>query len=184
MLRNILRRLDRYSSYKKDPEADDLTSEEFASIKWPKFKIVVATEEDAHEMRLAFRAMHECREFMGIMNDSIMVNTLAHQYDPECNNIEVDWVECHGGYTINGIPFDDVDELSCPSCGQLYGHHGTKVCTDTYECSACVNQTILQSMSQKEFFSDINKLPNPSEDLSTMMDAKEFIRKILNYEVD
>lgn len=26
---------------------------------------------------------------------------------------------------------------SCPSCGQLYGHHNTKVCTECEECSKC-----------------------------------------------
>lgn len=26
---------------------------------------------------------------------------------------------------------------SCPSCGQLYGHHNTKVCETCEECSTC-----------------------------------------------
>ena len=33
-----------------------------------------------------------------------------------------------------GLPRKDV---SCPSCGELYGSHNTKVCVDCEECSRC-----------------------------------------------
>jgi hypothetical protein len=29
---------------------------------------------------------------------------------------------------------------SCPGCGQIYGHHKTKVCQDCAECSSCCKQ--------------------------------------------
>ena len=41
-------------------------------------------------------------------------------------------------YNINekyGIP---VEEISCPGCGRIYGHHNTKVDINSQECSACV----------------------------------------------
>jgi hypothetical protein len=33
-----------------------------------------------------------------------------------------------------GIPQEDI---SCPECGNKYGHRRTKVCTNCEECSAC-----------------------------------------------
>lgn len=35
---------------------------------------------------------------------------------------------------IYGIP---TKEISCPGCGQKYGHHNTKVDINTQECSSC-----------------------------------------------
>ncbi len=29
------------------------------------------------------------------------------------------------------------DEVSCPSCGKIYGHHRTKVCSQCEECEPC-----------------------------------------------
>lgn len=36
-----------------------------------------------------------------------------------------------------GVP---VELISCPGCGQKYGHHNTKVDTISEECSSCVKQ--------------------------------------------
>lgn len=36
-----------------------------------------------------------------------------------------------------GIP---LKEISCPSCGQKYGHHGTIVDLNSNECSSCVKE--------------------------------------------
>ena len=40
---------------------------------------------------------------------------------------------------------DDIDKdwgvplkyISCPGCGQKYGHHNTKACENCQECSTC-----------------------------------------------
>jgi len=29
------------------------------------------------------------------------------------------------------------EHVSCPGCGQVYGHHNTKVCKNCEECSLC-----------------------------------------------
>lgn len=36
-----------------------------------------------------------------------------------------------------GVP---LSEISCPGCGQKYGHHNTKVDVVTQECSSCVKE--------------------------------------------
>lgn len=33
-----------------------------------------------------------------------------------------------------GVPKEDV---SCPGCGHVYGHHRTTVCSECEECSSC-----------------------------------------------
>ena len=51
------------------------------------------------------------------------------------------------------------DMISCPGCGQRYGHHNTKVDTESEECSSCVKQA---------GYDNIN-----------LVDADTFIRSIL-----
>lgn len=36
-----------------------------------------------------------------------------------------------------GVP---LEEISCPGCGQKYGHHNTKVDLNTQECSSCAKE--------------------------------------------
>lgn len=62
-------------------------------------------------------------------------------------------------YDINkkyGIP---VEEISCPGCGQKYGHHNTKVDINSQECSACAKEfrrvKDLDLVSAKEFIENI-----------------------------
>lgn len=57
-----------------------------------------------------------------------------------------------------GIP---VEEISCPGCGQKYGHHNTKVDKISQECSTCVKK-----FGYKEV---------------ELVESKEFIEKILGY---
>lgn len=52
-----------------------------------------------------------------------------------------------------------IEEISCPGCGQKYGHHNTKVDTISEECSACVKE-----WERTEF---------------NLVDAKYFIENIL-----
>lgn len=33
-----------------------------------------------------------------------------------------------------------IEEISCPGCGQRYGHHNTKVDIHSQECSSCVKE--------------------------------------------
>lgn len=33
-----------------------------------------------------------------------------------------------------------IEEISCPGCGQKYGHHKTKVDINSQECSKCVKE--------------------------------------------
>lgn len=51
-----------------------------------------------------------------------------------------------------GVP---VKEISCPGCGQKYGHHNTKVDVNTQECSSCAKEfhdkKTLNLISAKEF---------------------------------
>jgi len=56
-----------------------------------------------------------------------------------------------------GVPRE---EISCPSCGQKYGHHKTKVDTNTQECVPCA----------KLRGGEINEIT-----------AEEFIEKTLGY---
>lgn len=30
-----------------------------------------------------------------------------------------------------------IEDISCPGCGQRFGHHGSLSCTDCEECSSC-----------------------------------------------
>lgn len=53
-----------------------------------------------------------------------------------------------------------LEEISCPGCGQIYGHHNTKVDLNSSECSTCV------------------RYRNDKTDFVT---AKEFIENILGY---
>lgn len=44
------------------------------------------------------------------------------------------------GYNIDktyGVPKEDI---SCPSCGQRYGHHNTLVDANSQECSKCAKE--------------------------------------------
>jgi len=55
---------------------------------------------------------------------------------------------------IYGIP---VEEISCPGCGQRYGHHNTKVDINSEECSSCAKRfgyTPIELVSAKEFIED------------------------------
>lgn len=56
-----------------------------------------------------------------------------------------------------GVP---VEEISCPGCGQKYGHHNTKVDLNSQECSSCAKER-----------------GEPVE----LITAKEFIEKILGF---
>lgn len=59
-------------------------------------------------------------------------------------------------------------EISCPGCGQKYGHHNTSVCPDCQECSKCCvdSKRALQLDS-------CNK--------ENYMSAKKYIEEILGY---
>lgn len=59
---------------------------------------------------------------------------------------------------VYGVP---TKEISCPGCGQKYGHHRTKVDTISQECSACVNEFKYKKVD--------------------LVDAKYFIEEILGY---
>ncbi len=69
-----------------------------------------------------------------------------------------------------GIP---KEEISCPSCGLVYGHHNTKVNKITEECSSCdkVRKNVYGD-------NDINNIENKEE---MLISAKEFIENILGY---
>ena len=45
-----------------------------------------------------------------------------------------------------GVPEEDV---SCPGCGQIYGHHNTKVCKRCEECSSCCKRRSNPCLSDK-----------------------------------
>ena len=53
-----------------------------------------------------------------------------------------------------GVP---VEEISCPGCGQKYGHHNTKVDINTQECSSCAKERgeELNLTSAKDFIENI-----------------------------
>ena len=56
---------------------------------------------------------------------------------------------------IDGYPRE---EFTCPSCGQLYGHHNTKVDPVSEECSACIDITqVLHFISAKEFIKQLKE---------------------------
>jgi hypothetical protein len=70
-----------------------------------------------------------------------------------------------------GIPNE---EISCPSCGMVYGHHKTKVNKITEECSAC-------DKIRKNKYGDNN--PDNIENKKEMLiSAEEFIENVLEYE--
>lgn len=46
--------------------------------------------------------------------------------------------------------------VSCPGCGQMYGHHNTKVCSYCEECSKCCScKTKENHISAEEFIPTI-----------------------------
>ena len=53
-----------------------------------------------------------------------------------------------------GIP---IKEISCPGCGQKYGHHNTNVDLNTEECSSCAKERggDLNLVSSKYFIESI-----------------------------
>ena len=50
-----------------------------------------------------------------------------------------------------------VDEISCPGCGQKYGHHNTKVDLISQECSSCVKNSNkpMELVTSKEFIENV-----------------------------
>lgn len=52
-----------------------------------------------------------------------------------------------------GVP---VENISCPGCGQKYGHHNTKVDVNTEECSKCAKDRggELNLVTAKEFIEE------------------------------
>lgn len=58
--------------------------------------------------------------------------------------------------TKYGVP---KEEVSCPGCGQIYGHHNTKVDVNSQECSTCA-----KDYEDKE-----------------LIDAQDFITNVLGY---
>lgn len=52
-------------------------------------------------------------------------------------------------------------EISCPSCGQVYGHHNTKVDINSEECSKCATDMAFENIK--------------------LVSATEFIEKYLGY---
>lgn len=59
-----------------------------------------------------------------------------------------------------GVP---IEEIACPGCGQKYGHHKTKVCSNCSECSKCCG---CLKRSEKQ----------------NLWDADEFIKNVLGYQ--
>lgn len=55
-----------------------------------------------------------------------------------------------------------IEEISCPGCGQRYGHHNTKVDLNSQECSSCA----------KEF---------RRKDQIKLVDVSYFIERVLGY---
>lgn len=53
-----------------------------------------------------------------------------------------------------GVP---VEQISCPGCGQKYGHHNTKVDLNSQECSTCAKERgePVELVSAKIFIEDI-----------------------------
>jgi len=44
--------------------------------------------------------------------------------------------------------------ISCPACGQRYGHHNTKVCKNCEECSKCCMCEEQKFVPAKQFIED------------------------------
>lgn len=57
-----------------------------------------------------------------------------------------------------GVP---LEEISCPGCGQRYGHHKTKVDTVSQECSTCAKEQGYKTVE--------------------LMDADRYIQEVLGY---
>lgn len=80
-----------YNDYKKDKSAEDLTEEDFKSVEWTRYKIVVPKESDKKELMEAFRHIHDS----DVNTDFIVINQLSHEYldeetmDEAKNNIIV-----------------------------------------------------------------------------------------------
>jgi len=68
--------MNRYNDYKKDGSGDDLSYDEFDSIVWAKYKIIVPTEEDRQELMQAFEHFHDS----DIDTEYVAVNQLCHEY--------------------------------------------------------------------------------------------------------
>ena len=66
-------------------------------------------------------------------------------------------------YSIDKDYMIPIEEISCPGCGQKYGHHNTKVDIKSEECSACA----------KEF--------RESKELE-LVEASYFIEQVLGYQ--
>lgn len=77
----------RYSNYKTDKSKKgiDLTKEEIEKIKFTKYKIIVPTKEDKHEIISAIKEFHDS----DFDSDLVTPNQLAHEYI-NGNNIIVD----------------------------------------------------------------------------------------------
>lgn len=58
-----------------------------------------------------------------------------------------------------GVPRE---EISCPGCGQKYGHHNTKVDSISQECSKCATDS---------GYTDVE-----------LVSAEDFIEKVLGYQ--
>ncbi len=39
-----------------------------------------------------------------------------------------------------------IENISCPGCGQKYGHHNTKVDINSEECSSCVKKWCFENV--------------------------------------
>lgn len=48
-----------------------------------------------------------------------------------------------------------IEEISCPGCGQRYGHHNTKVCEECAECSTCCWCDDKTLISPEEFIEEV-----------------------------
>lgn len=62
-------------------------------------------------------------------------------------------------YNIDKTYLVPVEEISCPGCGQKYGHHNTKVDIHSEECSSCAkefrNEKDIELVSAKDFIENI-----------------------------
>lgn len=65
---------------------------------------------------------------------------------------------CHNTNKKYGVP---KEEISCPGCGQVYGHHNTKVDINSQECSKC---------AENSEYPDIE-----------LMEADKYITEVLGY---
>jgi hypothetical protein len=66
-------------------------------------------------------------------------------------------------YTIDKKYLVPVEEISCPGCGQKYGHHNTNVDLISQECSKCCKSRddVVEMVSAKFFIESILEItPN------------------------